>query len=82
MSDGELSLQEAVKQNVPKQVQEELDNLRTALQRLQDERHYVLPVRMKVGAVIALSALFVILFVVMPSPLVAAAGRAAATFRF
>jgi NADH-quinone oxidoreductase subunit N len=41
-----------------------------------------LPVRAKVGAVIALSALFVTLFVVVPSPLVAAAGRAAASFKF
>ena len=40
------------------------------------------PVRVKVGIVIALSALFVVLFVVMPSPLVSAAGTAAASFRF
>ena len=41
-----------------------------------------LPVRAKVGLVIALSALFVTLFVVMPAPLVSAAGNAAASFRF
>ena len=47
MNDGEMNLQEAVKQNVPRQVQEEIDNLRTALQRLQEERHYILPVKTK-----------------------------------
>ncbi len=41
-----------------------------------------LPVRVKVGIVMALSALFVLLFVVMPSPLVSAAGTAASSFRF
>jgi NADH-quinone oxidoreductase subunit N len=41
-----------------------------------------LPVRAKVGVVMALSALFVVLFVVVPSPLVSAAGTAAGSFRF
>ena len=41
-----------------------------------------LPVRVKVGVVMALSALFVVLFVVAPSPLVSAASTAAASFRY
>ncbi len=41
-----------------------------------------LPVRAKVGIVMAASALFVVLFVVAPQPLVNAASAAAASFRF
>ena len=41
-----------------------------------------LPVRAKVGLVIALSAISMVVFVVTPSPLVTAAGAAAASFRF
>jgi NADH-quinone oxidoreductase subunit N len=41
-----------------------------------------LPVRAKVGFVVAVSAAFVVLFVVVPSPLVSAASTAAASFRF
>ncbi len=41
-----------------------------------------LPVRAKVGLVVALSAIFVVVFVVVPSPLVSAASTAAASFRF
>ena len=41
-----------------------------------------LPIRVKVGIVMALSAIFVLLFVVVPSPLVRAAETAAASFRF
>jgi NADH-quinone oxidoreductase subunit N len=41
-----------------------------------------LPVRPKVGLVMVLSALFVLLFVVAPSPLVSAASQAAQSFRF
>lgn len=47
MNDGELTLEEAVEQKTPKKVQEELNSLRTALQRLREEHHYVAPVRMK-----------------------------------
>jgi predicted MPP superfamily phosphohydrolase len=47
MNDGELTIDEALEQQTPKKVQDELDSLRTALQRLQDERHYIAPVRMK-----------------------------------
>jgi len=41
-----------------------------------------LPVRVKVGFVMAVSAIFVLLFVVAPSPLVTAASTAAASFRY
>ena len=41
-----------------------------------------LPVRAKVGVVIALSALAIVLFVVVPAPLIGAATSAAASFRF
>ncbi len=41
-----------------------------------------LPVRVKVGFVISVSAIFVLLFVIAPSPLVNAASTAAASFRY
>ena len=41
-----------------------------------------LPIRAKVGTVMAASGLFVVLFVVAPAPLVTAASTAAASFRF
>ena len=41
-----------------------------------------LPVRPRVGAVIAIAGIFVLLFVVLPSPLVDAAYSAAASFRY
>jgi len=45
LNNDELTVEEAVAENVPKKVREELENLRTALQRLQEERHYILPVK-------------------------------------
>ena len=47
-----------------------------------DPAEAFLPVRPKVGAVIAVSAAIMVLFVVAPAPLVDAASSAAASFRF
>ena len=47
-----------------------------------DPKAAFLPVRPRVGAVIAIAGIFVLLFVVLPSPLVDAAWSAAATFRY
>ena len=45
MSDGEYTIDEALNKEIPKKVREELDALRTTIQRLQHERHYIAPVR-------------------------------------
>ncbi|MGE0627418.1 MAG: NADH-quinone oxidoreductase subunit NuoN [Hyphomicrobiaceae bacterium] len=47
-----------------------------------DAKEAFLPVRWKVGAVMALSGAFVALFVVVPQPLVAAASVVASSFRY
>ena len=47
MPEGEYTIDEALEQQTPKKVQEELDSLRTTIQRLRDERHYVAPIRTK-----------------------------------
>ena len=45
MSSGEYTIDEVLKEEIPKKARAELDHLRSALQKLQDERRYIAPVR-------------------------------------
>jgi len=47
MKKGELTLEEAQRQSVPKETQKQIEALQTALNRMQEARHYIVPVKTK-----------------------------------